>query len=1114
MKNISDGDSYALLKPIKRIINIMKLTFLALFLCVTGLFATGASSQVAKVTITAQSTPFGEILSNIEKQTDYYFVYDKRDIDLNRKVSIDAREKTVEEVLSTIFRNTDIVYAMKSNNIILMKNNDRMLAIMQQANRKTITGVVLDPQGESIIGANVMEKGTSNGTITDIDGSFTLDVASNATLQVTYIGYMAQEVPVKNQSSVRILMKEDTQNLEEVVVVGYGVQKKANLTGAVSVVSSKDLKDVSSSSVSQALQGKLSGVVITKSNGQPGASSDIRIRGMGTFGDNAPLVVIDGIPADGGLESISSSDIESVNVLKDAASAAIYGSRAANGVILVTTKRGVSEKSSISVDGYFGLQRITRYLDMCNAAEFVELQNEAIANANRWIGGSNITPYFTNDPASYGKGTDWGKELFSVAPTYNVNVSAQGGSQNSSYYMSGGYVDQEGILENTSYNKANFRINNDNKYGERLSFGTSINLSTSLQHGTSNAAGDAYNVSPTIPLYEADGITPGYDKHPGETGINPVYMANLSNPDHRTYKVLGNIYVEYKIFDFLRFRINAGLDFNYYEKKSFTPTYNIADKYGNTRSSYEETRGKNVTWLTDYLLYFDHTFSSKHSIDGMAGFSQQLTTDDDIYGKAYDYVSESKNMQILNGGTNPTDSRNSGAKSQLAMMSWFGRINYNFADRYLLSFNLRADGSSRFASGNRWGFFPSFSGAWRISQEEFFNVPAISNLKLRLNWGQLGNQSVSGRYPTIATLSNMSVLMGQGGYNHSIVPGYYVANLVNKDLKWETTTITNAGVDVGLLDNRLTASAEYYDKRTSGILRQQVIPGTVGLGAPNVNFAKVANRGVELEINWQDKINKDFTYYVGANISTVRNKILQLSDGKDEELRDGGHRDTYINKVGYAIDSFYGWEMEGVYASQEDIDNSPAYGSAIVGSIKFKDQNGDNKIDADDRVILGNSIPKMTFGFKLGAQYKNFDFSMFWQGDLGKKQFMPYEKWVNDGSINYGRWWYENRWNGEGTPGKWPAVIWGGAYSMYQMNDFLLTNSSYARLKNLSVGYSFDVVSKYKFRVYVSGENLVTITSKGFYGYDPERSGTAQYNNWAYSYPAAMTFMIGANIKF
>ncbi|MFV0584719.1 MAG: SusC/RagA family TonB-linked outer membrane protein, partial [Parabacteroides gordonii] len=487
----------------------MKLTFLALFLCVTGLFATGASSQVAKVTITARSTPFGKILSNIEKQTDYYFVYDKRDIDLNRKVSIDAREKTVEEVLSTIFRNTDIVYAMKSNNIILMKNNDRMLAIMQQANRKTITGVVLDPQGESIIGANVMEKGTSNGTITDIDGSFTLDVAPNATLQVTYIGYMAQEVPVKNQTSVRILMKEDTQNLEEVVVVGYGVQKKANLTGAVSVVSSKDLKDVSSSSVSQALQGKLSGVVITKSNGQPGASSDIRIRGMGTFGDNAPLVVIDGIPADGGLESISSSDIESVNVLKDAASAAIYGSRAANGVILVTTKRGVSEKSSISVDGYFGLQRITRYLDMCNAAEFVELQNEAIANANRWIGGSNITPYFTNDPASYGKGTDWGKELFSVAPTYNVNVSAQGGSQNSSYYMSGGYVDQEGILENTSYNKANFRINNDNKYGERLSFGTSINLSTSLQHGTSNAAGDAYNVSPTIPLYEADGVTPG-----------------------------------------------------------------------------------------------------------------------------------------------------------------------------------------------------------------------------------------------------------------------------------------------------------------------------------------------------------------------------------------------------------------------------------------------------------------------------------------------------------------------------------------------------------------------------------------------------------------------------
>ena len=1095
-------------------IRIMKVTSLCNLLAVCSISAS-TYAQSLKFSIHKQNSSISEVFKEIEKKSDFTFFFNDNQINVKQKVNVSANNASIEDVLAQVLQNTGYNYQIIDKQILIKVSDKEVMAVptVAQSGRK-ITGTVLDATGMPVIGANVMVKGTTNGTITDMDGKFSLDVEEGATLVVSYIGFANQEIKVGNQVNLSITMKEDAEALDEVVVVGYGTQKKVNLTGAVSVVSSKDLKDVSGSSVSQALQGKLSGVVITKSNGQPGATSDIRIRGVGTFGDNTPLVIIDGIPSEDGLESISASDIESVNVLKDAASAAIYGSRAANGVILVTTKRGNFENNKISVDGYFGIQRITKYLDMCNAAEFVELQNEAIENANRWISGSNLQPYFTEDPSYYGKGTDWGRELFNLAPTYNINVSSQGGSKNSSYYISGGYLNQDGILENTSYNKANFRINNDNKYGERLSFGTSISLVTSLMHGSSSAAGSAYNTSPTIPIVEEDGETPGYAKHSGETGYNPVYAANMSNPDYRTYKLIGNIYAEYKFFEFLKFRVNAGVDFNYYENKSFTPTYNIADVFANTRSSYSETRGKNVTWLTDYLLYFNRTFSKKHTIDGMFGFSQQLTTNDDIYGIAYDYISEDPNMHVLSGGTNPTDSRNSGTKTELALMSWFGRLNYNYADRYLFSLNLRADGSSRFAKGNRWGIFPSFSGAWRISQEDFFDIASITNLKLRLNWGQLGNQSVSSLYPTISTLSSENVIMGSGGDQYMIVPGYYLGTLVNQNLKWETTTISNAGIDLGLLDNKLTISAEYFDKRTSGILREQVIPGTVGLGAPNVNFAKVANRGVEMDLNWQDQVSDDFSYSVGLNVSTVKNKILQLSSGKDEETRDGGHRDVYINKVGYAIDSFYGWEMEGIYASQEDIDNSPVYGNAIVGSLKFKDQNGDNKIDADDRVILGNAIPKLSFGLKLGAQYKNFDFSMFWQGDLGKKQYMPYEKWLNDGGCNYGKWWYENRWNGEGTPGKWPAVIWGAAYSMYEMNDFLLTNASYARLKNISIGYSFDIEKKYKARVYVSGENVLTLTSKDFYGYDPENGGTAQYNYWADSYPTAMTFMIGANLTF
>ncbi len=977
----------------------------------------------------------------------------------------------------------------------------------------TINGKITNAKGEALIGVNVMEIGTTNGTITDIDGNYSLKTAQNAVLKVSYVGYKDQQVRVNGRTKLNIVLQEDTKALEEVVVVGYGVQKKANLTGAVSMVSSEQLKDVSSSSVSQALQGKLSGVVISKSNGTPGSGASIRVRGVGTFGDNAPLIVIDGVPVEGGLETINPSDIESVNVLKDAASAAIYGSRAANGVILVTTKRGEESKTKLQVDGYFGLQRISKHYDMCNAAEFVELQNEAIHNAQRWLG-SDQKPFFTDDPKSYGKGTNWEKELFDVAPTYNINVSARGGNKNSNYYLSGGYMNQEGILMNTSYDKANFRFNSDNKYGKYLRFGTSVSFTTSLQHGSSTSAGEAYSASPTINLFQEDGVTPDYGTHAGETGLSPVYMAKLNNPETRAYHLIGNIYAEYQLLDWLKFKVNAGVDFNSYENRKFTQTYNIDDLYTNSRSSYKETRGKDITWLNDYLLYFDYKFSDKHAIDGMAGYSQQLTTNDNIWGLAYDYISENLNMQVLNGGTNATDSRNGGGKSEVAMQSWFGRINYNFDDRYLFSFNLRADGSSRFAKGNRWGVFPSVSAAWRINREAFFHCDFISNLKLRVNWGQLGNQSVSSYYPTIATLSSQDTMLGPGGQNYTIAPGYYISSLFNKDLKWETTTIANVGLDLGLWNNRLTASFEYFEKRTSDILRKQVIPLTVGMGAPNVNFAKTLNRGFEMDINWQDKVNKDFSYAVGMNISTVHNEVVELSDGKDQEVRDGGHRCTLINKVGYPIDSFYGWEQEGVYASKEDIENSPKYGSAIVGSLKFKDQNGDGVIDADDRVILGNAIPKLSFGFKASAEYKNFDFSMFWQGDLGKKQYMPYEKWLNDGGINYGKWWYKNRWTGEGTPGMWPAVIWGGSYSMYEMNSFLLTDASYARLKNLSIGYSFDVLGKTHCRIYISGENLLTITSKDFFGSDPEISGYAQYPYWSSTYPSAMTFMVGASIKF
>lgn len=987
-------------------------------------------------------------------------------------------------------------------------------AIMQSSK---VTGKVVDENGEAIIGANVSVKGTTIGTITDVDGNFTLDVPAKSTLTISYIGYLTQTVAVKDNRPIRVVIHEDTQKLEEVVVVGYGTMKKKDLMGATSAVSGDNLTTNSNISVGGALQGKMSGISILSSSGFPGSETSINVRGVGTFGsgDASPLVVIDGIPVDQGFETLNPSDIESVNVLKDASSAAIYGSRAANGVILVTTKKGSSGKAKLSVNMTYGIQTPSHMLEMLNATEFVSAIQEMRDNGNAI--NKPATPLTTKydglDPKSFGKGTNWGDYIYDSAPTFNVNASVNGGNDKTRYYLSGEFLDQDGIGINTSYKKASLRANIEGKINSRLTVGNNVHLAYRYTEGSAGKSySDVIANAPITPAYDEDG-TYGEPNTALTGSKNAIAEITWNNPTNNNYRVLDNLFVEFKFTDWLKFRFNGGLDMVYNEYKLFKPKYNDGGQT-NTINSYEEERKKDFMWMTDYLLYFDKTFGD-HTINAMAGFSQQLFSYDNMKGSIKNFVSEVDNMHVFDGGTDTKERGLSGGKKELALASYFGRINYDYKGRYLFSFNLRADGSSRFKGDNRWGVFPSFSGAWRISEESFFHVRPISSLKLRASWGQLGNQSIGSYYPTIASVEKQTAIFGTAADAQMAYAGYSQTALGNRNLKWETTTVTNVGVDLTLFNNRLSVTADYFVKNTDGILRSMVLPASVGLTAPNMNYAKVQNRGFELELGYNGKV-RDFRYNIAGNVSFLHNEIKKLSSGVNEEVIDiGCFGGVTINRVGEPVSALFGYETGGVITTEKEAAEYKKMGqnNAKVGRLKYVDANGDGSITEDDRVVLGSYIPKVTAGLTLSANWKGFDFSAVLAGVFGRTQHAPLS-YIGDRfpNRNISRKWYDNRWTLGSPAGDYPAMIQGENYQ--EMTDLMAMNTSYAKLRSLTIGYTYDF-KVVKTRLFLSGENLFTITSKEFDGYDPENGNSVgHYYMWGDDFPTPKIFLIGLNLTF
>ncbi len=1092
-----------------KILRVMKLTTFLTILTSLQLLAVDNFAQTQRLSLNVSNESIQNVLEIIENETDYFFFYNSQGISLDKKVSLNLSEKSISDVLNSLFEGENISYTISNRQIILAGNE------FQALQQRKVTGKVTDASGEPLPGVTVLVKGTTQGTVTDFDGNYTIaDVPSIGVLSFSFVGMKAQEVVIGNQSSINVTMEEDAIGIEEVVAVGYGTQKKSDLTGAVSAVSGGDLATSSNISVGGALQGKLSGLSIISKSGFPGAETSINIRGVGTFGsgDNRPLVVIDGIPVEGGFETLNPTDIESVNVLKDASSAAIYGSRAANGVILVTTKKGTSGKAKVNINAHYGLQSPSNIIDVLSAKEFVSAIQEMAANKKAIDGGDPTTKYDGLNPADFGKGTVWSDYIYSSASTYDVNASINGGSDNMLYYMSGEFLSQDGIGISTGFKKGTLRANVQGNVTDKVTVGNNIHLAYMYTQGSSdNRYSDVIFNAPVIEPYEEDGTY-------GEPGTltaskNAIAEVAWRTPENNNYRVMDNFFLEMQFTDWLKFRFNGAVDMVYNEYSQFSPLFNDGGQTNSVNSLVNE-RKKNLMWVTDYLLYADKQFGD-HSFNAMAGFSQQLISTDNLYGGVKDFVSEVENMQVIDGGTNAVERELNGGKSELALASYFGRLNYDYKQKYLFSFNLRADGSSRFKGDNRWGVFPSFSGGWRISEEDFFNSANVNSLKLRASWGQLGNQSIGSWYPTIAPVGKQNVILGLGSNSQQLYSGYSQTVLGNPNLKWETTSVTNIGVDLGLYKNKIFFTADYFIKNTDGILRTMVLPLSVGMGAPNVNYAEVQNSGVDLDLTYKGKVN-DFSYSVAANASFLKNKIQKLSEGVNEEVISiGAYGGVTINRVGEAISSLYGYKTDGIITTAEQAAELKAMGqgNAKVGRLSYVDVNGDKKIDGDDREILGSYIPKVTLGTTLSANWRSFDFNAVFSAVLGRKQHSPMSFQNRMPNRNMSRKWYDNRWTlGEDAEGKYPAIIQSESYE--EMTDLMVSNTSFMKMRSISLGYSHSF-SDIKARLYVTGENLLTITHKDFDGFDPENGNSVgHYTNWGYDYPTAKIFIVGVNVEF
>ena len=1099
------------------------------------------------VTLRTETTTLKSILTKLEQQTRVRFVYNPKEIQASQKLKQSTQSGTLKTVLAELLSPLRIGYEVSGKQIALFKTPEKAgtdskdgfpvptLPARDAVTDRAISGRVTDETNNTgLPGVSVVIKGTRLGTITDQDGTYRLAIPQlydrEATMLVlSFIGYATREVVIGSRTTINVGLLVDNKQLNEVVVVGYGQVRKSDLTGAVATVPVEEIRKVAVTSLDQALQGRAAGVQITQNSGAPGGTTSIRIRGGNSIqGDNEPLYVIDGIPFknDGAgsgssfnvLSTLNPSDIESMSVLKDASSTAIYGSRGANGVVIITTKRGKAGKSTINFDAYYGVQDVRRKYPVLNGREYAQFVNDANTNEGR------PAVYSPTQVDGFGEGTDWQNEIFRQAPMSNYQLSISGGDERTQYAVSGGYFKQNGIVVNSDFDRYSFRVNLDRKLTSKIKVGNNLTVSRTVtnQSRTDGDLGSAGLVTiaalqfpPILPVRSADGSYLLTDPALTFTADNPVVLARDSKNRNTAYRVFGNVFGDYQIIDGLNLRVSLGIDGILQKQDSYLPrSVSSGLAQGGAASIYN---GQSITWLNENLLTYTRTIHIDHAITALIGYTQQANRTESSSAAARNFVNDNLGSSNLGSASVPLTPA-SGIGSW-GLESYLARLNYGYKDKYLVTASFRADGSSRFGINKQYGYFPSAALAWRISEEAFLkNNRIVNDLKLRATYGLTGNQDGIGNYPAYSLLGTQNYVFG-----NTVSTGLGPGQIANPDLSWETTSQADLGIDLGLLNSRITLTADVYLKRTRDLLLNVTIPSTSGYSSAIKNLGRVQNKGIELGISSRN-IDGAFKWNTDVNFALNRNQVLDIGGAPQifagNVANIGQNLNSGIIRVGEPLGSFFGYVTNGLYQTTDELTTLSDPQARKPGDRKYLDLNGDKKIDDNDRTIIGRAQPKFIGGISNTVSFKGVELTAFFQGVYGNNILNAnrFELEYLNGTTNQDRD-ALNRWTPTNTNTDIPRAS--TTRPANRISTRQIEDGSYLRLKSLQLAYSLPgaVIKRLKIqslRVYVTAQNYLTWTN--YSGYDPEvnrfgQDSRSQGFDYA-SYPAAKTMLFGLNIGF
>lgn len=1107
----------------------------------------GVTIEEVLVSVELSDAELETVFKNLESQTNFVFIYDTQVLENKNKLSLHYREEPLSNVLKNVSSNLKLNFKQINGNIFVKEDKHSEQEKAKPQKSKPISGQVKDAEGNILPGVSVIVKGTYTGTVTDIDGNYNIKVTeeNQPFLVFSFLGMSSQEVLINGRERVDVVLEKESTWLNEIVAVGYGSKQKKDLTGAVSVVDVEDISNAPVAGVDQMMQGRMSGVNVI-GDYAPGGGVSVRVRGFSTIRNNDPLYIIDGVPVESGINMINPNDIESLQILKDAASASIYGSRAANGVIIITTKKGKGGVAKINFDTYFGIQRATNKIKPLNAQGYGDLLWEAHFNDGKTpasdiygSGTSAVIPEYLDEKNRVPSADlNWVDELTqdAMVQSYNLNISK--GKEDANQSFSLGYFDQEGIVKYTDYKRVSSRYNSQYKFFDRLTIGENISLSHSWTNSatTNNMLNSivyaAYKYPSVAPVHDLDGNFAG--SFINDSGNPLANLYNNRDNTHKRLKIFGNVFAELEIIDGLKVKSNFGIDYNNYNRRNFSPKYTETGAQNPTTiSSLTSSNNWKFDWVWTNTLSYSKKIE-KHQIDLLAGAEAIESTYEAFSASREGFPYEDENFRYLDAGDGSSQ-KNSGSGSHWALNSYMAKADYMYDSRYLFSFTFRRDGSSRLGN-NKWGNFPAFSAGWRLSEEEFFASEKISNMKLRFGWGQNGNQDVPPyatieSYYTNANNSNYAI----DGQQYVVSNGFTLSRNGNADLKWETTTQTDIGIDLGLFNNQFNITADYFYKKTKDLLLERPLPAIAGGTNQTVwdNVGEMENKGIELLFDYQSKKVGDFSWNASLNISHIKNKLVSLPGDIDFIALPSSYlhsvnfdQETSRSEVGQPISSFYGYKSLGIFKSQAEIASHKVQPNAQPGDLRFEDMNNDGSLDEKDRGFIGNPHPDFTMGLNLGFQYKNFDATLFFNGSFGNDVWdmtRYYGDFFNLSQYNkLDR--IRDAWSTDNPNGSIPRLSLDDPNNNIRPSSYYISDASYVRLKNLTIGYSFNSLAQKihssKMRVYVQIQNLFTIT--GYDGLDPEiglQSYSSDHRNLDIGvdrglYPPSRTFMVGLNLGF